>query len=280
MTDFGQIFAINTYGYTLTHGARDCLEHLAGRGYRAFELMMYPGHLWPKDLDAGERAALRRLIESRDLRIVTINMPNVDLNIGGASSEMREYSLGLLEGFVALAGDLGAAGMVLGPGKDNPLLPMPRERILGHFHRALDRLVPRAERAGIGLWAENMPFAFLPDADSLMAALDGYGSDVLGVTYDIPNAVFIKEDPKEGLRRVRSRLKLVHLSDTPLEVYRHDPVGQGVVDFAELPPVLDEVGYRELPMLEIIASAPDEAIADSCRRLAPLFAGSGRGAAG
>jgi sugar phosphate isomerase/epimerase len=112
-----------------------------------------------------------------------------------------------------------------------------------------------------------MPFAFLPDAESLMAALERHGDPRVAVIYDVANAVFIGEDPGEGLRRVQGRLKLVHLSDTPREVYRHSAVGEGVVPFADLPPVLDEVGYRDLPMLEIIAADPDHAIRASIERL-------------
>ncbi|HEV8553177.1 MAG TPA: hypothetical protein VGR65_07305, partial [Casimicrobiaceae bacterium] len=40
-------FAVNTYSYTQSHGARDCMLALVGRGYSEFELMMYPKHLWP-----------------------------------------------------------------------------------------------------------------------------------------------------------------------------------------------------------------------------------------
>ena len=80
-----QYFACNTYSYTLTQTAETCLAHLADFGFSEFELMMYPGHLWPPDADATQRVALRRLIESRDLRVVTLNMPNIDMNIAGAS---------------------------------------------------------------------------------------------------------------------------------------------------------------------------------------------------
>jgi hypothetical protein len=149
-------------------------------------------------------------------------------------------------------------------------LPAPRERLLGHFFRALDELAPHAERVGTQLYVENMPFAFLPYADGLMAALEGYGDDRIAVIYDVANAIFIGEDPGEGLRRVQNRLKLVHLSDTPREVYRHSAVGEGVVPFAAIPPVLDEVGYADLPMLEIIAPDPDQAIRASIERLEAL----------
>ncbi len=91
MTDVTKIFGINTYAYTLNWSAGDCVRHLADQGYRGVELMMYPGHLWP-DLDAGGRRDLRRASEGRGMRIISLNMPNVDLNIAGASQEMRDYS--------------------------------------------------------------------------------------------------------------------------------------------------------------------------------------------
>jgi len=183
---------------------------------------------------------------------------------------MRRHSLQLLRAIVELAGDLEVPGVVVGPGKANPLMPAPREQLTGHFFRALDSLAPHAERVGTRLYVENMPFAFLPDAQSLMAALERYGDARIAVIYDIANAVFIGEDPGEGLRCVRDRLKLVHLSDTPREVYRHSAVGLGVVPFATIPPLLGEVGYADLPMLEIVADDPDDALRTSALRLFEL----------
>jgi sugar phosphate isomerase/epimerase len=197
-------------------------------------------------------------------------MPNIDLNVAAAGEELRRHSLGILPGVIVLAGDLGVAGVVIGPGKANPLMPAPEEALLGHFFRALDQLAPHAERVGTRLLVENMPFAFLPRADQLMAALERYGDERIRVIYDIANGYFAGEDPRDGLRRVEPRLALVHLSDTPRDVYRHSAVGEGSVAFAEVPPVLAEVGYRDLPVLEIIAADPDRAIGDSARKLLEL----------
>ena len=149
-------------------------------------------------------------------------------------------------------------------------MPAPRERLLGYFFQALDELAPHADRVGTRLFVENMPFAFLPKADQLMAALDQYGDERIAVIYDVANGHFAGEDPGAGLRLVKPRLELVHLSDTPREVYRHGAVGEGTVAFADVPPVLEEVGYRELPVLEIIADDPDRALADSARKLFDL----------
>ncbi len=263
-------FAINTYAYTGSHSAADCLAHLADQGYADFELMMVPGHFWPADADAEARRALRRLAEDRGLRLVSLNMPNIDLNIAAIAEQMRRHTLGLLHGVLGLAGDLGVPGVVIGPGKANPLMPAPEDVLLGHFFRALDELAPHAERVGTRLYVENMPFAFLPRADQLMAALERYGDERIRIIYDVANGHFAGEDPGNGLRRVSSRLALVHLSDTPREVYRHSAVGEGSVPFAALPAALEEIGYRDVAMLEIIADDPDRAIADSARRLLEL----------
>ena len=263
-------FGCNTYSYTIAYSAEACLVRLADLGFAEFELMMYPGHLWPPEANGAQRTALRRLIAGRGLRVVTLNMPNIDMNVAGASAEMRSYTLDLLRQIVELAGDLEVPGVVVGPGKANPLFPAPRERLDGYFFAALDELVPLAKRVGTALWVENMPFAFIPDIEGLMQALDRYCNDDIGIVYDVANGHFIKEYLGDALRRCRTRLKLVHFSDTGRQVYRHDPVGAGNVPFREVPPVLEEIGYKRLPMLEIIAPDAEQGILASADRLAAM----------
>ncbi len=260
-------FACNTYAYTLSHTAEDCLSRLAGQGFSEFELMMYPGHLWPPETIAASRRSLRQLIEARRWRIVSLNMPNIDMNIAGASIEMRRYTLDLLESIVLLAGELGASGVVIGPGKANPLFPAPTERLIGHFFAALDRLRPIAEKAGTALWVENIPFAFLPRIDELVAAIDRYGADDIGIVYDVANSHFVGENLAQALRTCRHRLRLVHLSDTDQKVYRHSPVGDGTVPFSMVPSVLQEVGHDRRAVLEIISPDPGRDIPASAELL-------------
>jgi sugar phosphate isomerase/epimerase len=107
-------------------------------------------------------------------------------------------------------------------------------------------------------------------------AVDLYGDNSIRVIYDVANAHFVGESPIEGLRKVRDRLSLVHFSDTTRQSYKHDPLGRGDVPLAGLASVMKEVGYSELPMLEVISHSPDADIADSCNRLQE--AGFGRDA--
>jgi len=266
MTNPAAGFGVNTYSYIFDGSAANTVAKLADQGYGGVELMFFPGHLWPAELDASKLRSLRNLCEQR-LRLIAVNMPNVDINVAAAADEMRAYTLDLLTKFVRCAGELGAGGIILGPGKPNPLFPMLRDRMVSHFYRALDVLAPLAREVGTRLLIENMPFAFLPDAESLMNVVDGYGDAGIGVIYDVANAHFIGEAPTAGLRRVRDRLALVHFSDTTRQSYKHDPLGYGDVPLAGIAAAMKEVGYSELPMLEIISHNPDADIADSCRRL-------------
>lgn len=261
-------FAVNTYSFTLAGPVRNCLERLAAHGFREFELMMYPGHLWPGHLNADGRRELKDFLEANGLSARTLNMPNVDLNIAAATNEMRAMTLGILRQIIQLAGALGVGGVVLGPGKANPLFPMPVSRMMDHFYAALRELVPLAEDEGTAIYIENMPFAFLPGIQEMWAAVTEYGDPRIGVVYDVANGHFVKEDVCAALRLCAPRLRVVHLSDTGQSVYRHDAVGLGTVGFRPIPGVLAEIGFTHQPVLEIIAEDGESAIVESARRLA------------
>jgi hypothetical protein len=67
-----------------------------------------------------------------------------------------------------------------------------------------------------------------------------YGSDEIGVVYDVTNGHVINEDITDARRRCRS----------------------------EFPPILAEIGYPELPVLEIISHQADQDILLSAEKLA------------
>jgi L-ribulose-5-phosphate 3-epimerase len=262
-------FGVNTYSYIYSHSALDCIRHLADLGYTRFELMAFPGHIWPGECTTSASAALRSCTRENRLQITTLNQPNIDINLAGATQEMRAYSVGVIERIIELASDIECGAVIIGPGKANPLLQAPKDILVGRFHEALDSLLPRADALGVQILVENMPFAFLPDAKSLMASLDYYGSSSIGTVYDIANAAFINEDVVAGLETMRPRLKFVHVSDTPSSIYGHRIVTceGGIVPFARLADPLRALALPTMPILEIISSSPDHDIAESSRRL-------------
>jgi L-ribulose-5-phosphate 3-epimerase len=271
MKPWGDRFGINTYAYTQSKRAVDCVHMLAERGVKTLELMFFPGHLWVTD-SKESLSNLRREIEASGIALVSLNSPNIDLNIAAGTEEMRRYTLDLNRRYLQIAAELGAEGLILGPGKSNPLFPLPRSVLETHFFNALDELLPLSEQLGVELWAENMPFAFLPDIESLLGSLDRYGNPAIKVCYDVANAYFIGEDPVAGISRIGERLRLIHLSDTTRSIYRHDPVGAGDMDFARILPAVEAAGLTRAPVLEIISKDGDRDIAQSIERLAAIAA--------
>jgi len=261
---------IHTYSYIWKLSARDTLAHLADRGYRLVELLVNRPHLWPEELDTGERRAVAALLAARGVRVEVLNPPSLDLNLVSPSPEMRAMTRAHYRRVIELAADWGVPWVLVVPGKTHPLLPAPSDLVWGWFEEAIAELDRLAEDKGLGIILENIPMAFLPTANSLMRAIDRLGSDRLGICYDAANAVFAREAPDAGLRRVASRLKVLHLSDTGLARWDHATIGTGVVPFDAVAAALREIGTEVPTMLEIISPNGDDDIANSHRALAAL----------
>ena len=260
----------HTYSFTLREDVLRTLPRLADLGFTCFELMAHPGHLWPAELSASHRTQLRQMVDELGGEIVALNMPNVDINIAATTVEMRRHTLGLLSDLVRLAGDVGARGVVMGPGKANPLFPAPRDRLLSYFLAGLDELSRLARTHGTEIWIENMPFSYLPGAREVMEVLDEFGDGMVGAVFDFANAYFIGEDLEDGLASMKSRLRLVHVSDTHREMFEHAVLGAGTMPIDPIPNLLARARYHGPVMLEILSQDPERDLVESRRRLASL----------
>jgi len=261
---------INTYGYIWSTPMADCVRRLHGLGYDDFEIVVNPPHC---PLDEGDSYSRRRLassLQAEGIALRSLNLPSLDTNLASPMARMRAYSVGVFRSAIDLASDLGIARLVVVPGRMNPLLPPAMAQRETWMRESLDALIPYAERRGVGLALENVPFASFPDAQSLGRFVRSVGSPAVSVCYDAANAHFIGESPAEGLAMLRDLVTIVHLSDTTRSAWRHDEVGRGDVPFAQTLAALDEIGYAGTCMLEIIDPDPEAAILRSHRALAAL----------
>ena len=259
---------VNTMSFMWKVPAREALETLARAGYRRFEVMAQRPHFDPM-MSRADALAFGRFLKDAGLTVETVNMPSLDQNLASAAPEMREYTVRLFERLIGVAEAIGATGLIVVTGRVNPLIAPPRRELEGWFAEGFARVLRAAEAAGVKLLLENLPMGVHPRADQLIAFADGIDSPLVGICYDIANAHFIGEDTNGGLRRVRSRLGIVHLSDTGQQAWRHDPVGQGSCDFAGFGATLREIGYGQSSMLEIVVNdGAMEHIADSHRHIA------------
>ena len=259
-------YTVNTYPFALRSTLRDCLAHLASLGFRSFEPMLIPGHYWPSLDGAGERRAIERLLANRDLQVLSLNQPNLDINLASPMPEMRKHSCAIMEDTLRLAADWGAVGIVLNPGKANPMQPHDFERLAGWFRESLDRLVPEAERLGIDLVVKNHPLSYLHRAADLVAYFDTYGWDQITIGYDVANACFGGEEPLGALDLLGDHVRFVYAADTG-STFRHDPVGSGTVRFGDIAAKLRTCQFKGRTVLEILADHPEQALTDSVARL-------------
>lgn len=261
---------INTYGYMWTHDLRACVEQLAALGFRQFEGMITPPHL-DTDSTSQERISLRRYMEQEGLSFTSLNLPSLDTNLASSFRATRQYTVSLFCEALQLAADLGAPRLVTVPGRASPLSPAPDEISVAYVKETVGALIPSAREAGVKLAIENVPFSVLPTAAGIRAFLDDMGNeDVLCACYDIANAHFIGEDPRDGVRSLGRTIELVHCSDTTRRHWRHARVGEGDAPFDLLRNALEELNYGGAFLLEIIAPDIEQALLDSQAALARI----------
>ncbi|WNI18736.1 sugar phosphate isomerase/epimerase family protein [Actinacidiphila sp. ITFR-21] len=262
-------YIVNTYSYTIRGGVEPCLEELSDAGFTAIELMTHPGHGWPSELDSAGRRRLAAALRRTGIEVASISQPNIDLNLTASAPEMREHSLTRLLQLAELGGEIGAPAVQVGPGKISPLLPDPPQEVRGRLFRALDALVEAGRKTGVRVLLENMPVSFLAKCADLRAMIDDYGSDAIGMTYDIANAEFVGDEHAAAIQVCGDLLEMVHISDTGHQEYRHDPVGQGVIDFPAVGAALAASSWAGRPVIEVIGRSanPLAEIVESIERL-------------
>ena len=259
-------YAVNTYSFTQTHRAGDCLEQLADQGYRRFEIMLVPGHFWPS-LDGGTgQRQIESLVGRNSLEIVSLNQPNLDVNLASLVPEMRQHSCAVVASAIELAAAWNAKGVVVNPGKSNPVFPAATEILADCFRRSLEVLIPVARRAGVQLIVKNHPLSYLYRANELRQFFDAFGWEQVGIGYDFANGHFAGEAAEEVVQ-LREHLSFMYAADTTLDTFRHAQIGTGTVPFEAIAKMLRDAGMYLPTILEIVAEDAQVAIDASVRQL-------------
>ena len=239
----------STFGYLQHRPLPDALRDLAEHGITRFELTPMPPHLNVAGFGAYERRALHRLIDGLGMQCHSVNPGFVDINLISTNPAFRELSLRQIELGLEIAHDLGARFHVIVAGRRHALSPAPVDDVREVLLEGIEHLLAAAD--GVTLVLENSPYGYMGTADELCDVVDEVGDPGLRVCYDVANAL-AQEDPVDGLRRVGSRLALAHISDAWRDRWAHTSVGRGDVDFAAFAAGLQEIGYSEVTVYELV----------------------------
>src|ERR1043165_1511134 len=144
---------------------------------------------------------------------------------------MRRKSIEHVKSVIDLAAAWDVPEVVISPGTRRPMISPSLESVYGWMYESLEGLIPLAKQAGKRLLFENTPYCFVPTIGELADIVGTVNDDALKIVYDVANAAYIGEDPVAGLRSHHGAVALMHVSDTGTEVWGHDPIGTGVIDW-------------------------------------------------
>lgn len=243
---------INTFSYLWTAAAVDAIVNLTEHGYSQFEIPISAPHCWPDDMSRQQRANDAARLRASGASIRSLNAGGYDVNLASPGASVRRRSIEHIGSVIDLAGEWGASDVVISPGTRRPMISPSLDRVHGWLHESLEQLVPIAKGAGVRLLFENTPYCITPTIVELIDLVAAVDDESLKVVYDVANAAYIEEDPVASLRAHHESIGLIHISDTGTDVWGHDPIGTGIIDWTSLGRAVEESIGIENVVLEVI----------------------------
>lgn len=240
----------STFSHLYDHPFGDTLRRIAELGFRYVELLTMPPHLRPGELDGSAKVAMRAQLEALGLEVVAIGPMYFDLNLASTNPAVREVSVREVVDNVRLAADLGGARVVTIAGRTNPLFPAPPELTWKLGRDSLGRCLQVAEELGTNLCLEPIPYSYISTGLDARRMIEEIGSPRLRALIDTANS-HATEGVAAAVGAVGPLLDHVQLSDTVQGQFRHDPVGDGEIDFAAAAAAVRATGYDRPCVLEL-----------------------------
>lgn len=243
---------INTFSYLWSKTALEAIGELVENGYSTFEIPISPPHCWPDELTASDRNHFRDKLAEMGATVRSLNAGGYDVNLASPGASVRRRSIEHIDAVIELATEWNVPEIVISPGTRRPIISPPLESVYGWLYGSLDDLVPRAKKAGKRLLFENTPYCFTPTIGELVDVVRTVDDDALKIVYDVANAAYIGEDVAAALEAHHESIALIHISDTGTDVWGHDPIGTGVIDWEALGRAVESTLGIDNVVLEII----------------------------
>lgn len=209
-------------------------------------------HCWPDELSAADRATTKTRLADYGATIRSLNAGGYDVNLASPGANMRRKSIEHIKSVIDLAVEWNATEVVISPGTRRPIISPPLDKTYEWLYESLGDLLPLAKQAGTRLLMENTPYCFTPTIEEMAGVVSTVNDNMLKIVWDVANAAYIEDDPVAGLRAHHESIGLVHISDTGVDVWGHDPIGTGVVDWDSLGDAVEATCGINNVVLEII----------------------------
>lgn len=258
----------STFSFIWNDTAISAIEKMLPLGLNDFDVLLVPKHLWPDHLTPQQVSEMRVRLQRAGVRIDSLNLPALDLNLCSCVPEVRAYSIDVYRQAMRLAADLGGGGVVVVPGRISALLAPALDDTLGWLSESIVALLKTADDLDLRLHLELHPQTPIPNSSMLGDFVDRFKSRRVAIAYDIASAEFIHEDYVAEIKRLGHRIGQIHLSDSTKTSWRHDALGDGTVDVGASLRAIVDAGFDGTTILEVISPRPLEAMRQSLERIA------------
>jgi len=246
------VLSYSSVGF-LDRDVEAALDGIAAAGFTHSEIVGQSPHV-NEPLVGEALRGFRERMAGRGLNPSTVHAP-LTYNVLGAPDETwRLEKVEVLSGYLRFTGELGANGMVIHPIPNPKFVPNPEDlslpaKMVTATRRSLDALVPVAEKAGVCMLLENLPYDChypLLTLRELREVVDDYPPEQVGLVIDTGHAWTLKIDPVSEIRAAGERLRGTHLQDVPGEDPNdnHWVPTHGDLDWDAIRAALVEVGYQ------------------------------------
>lgn len=212
------------------------ISEIAAAGYAGIE--MFDGNV----LDyADQPAVLQALLADAGLELVSVYT-------GGnfIYADLLDDELHRVTRAADLARQFGAGSLVVGGGARRAADTSDAD--YSALGAALDRVTDIAEQRGLTACYHPHLTTIVESPDELERLM---AQTRIGFCPDTAHLAAGGGDPAELIRRYPDRVRHVHLKDVRLDPFAFLPLGQGVIDFADVRAALDEIGYDGWLIVEL-----------------------------
>ena len=239
----------STLGYLNQRSFPAAFESIARTGFKLVDVSPAPPHLYLAGVGIYERLEVKRLMARLGLEAASVNPIEINLIsvLPGYADLSRDYLARCLE----FAHELEAPYVAFSPGRLFAIAPAPVEDATAALVRQLELLVPEAERLGVLLCVETVPFGIMMTGAEIAAVVDHIGSPWVRATYDVANTLNSEHFP-DGVRALGDRLAVAHLSGSWKERWAHTSIRGCDIDYAGYRQVLDEIGFTGPTIYELV----------------------------
>lgn len=276
-------FSSNAY---LNFSFAEAARRISAAGYAGIEVMADVPHAWPAYLLPETKAAIKKTIADKGLRISNVNAFMMNAINDHRQKywhpswiepypPYRQVRIDHTRRALDLAKELDAPCITTEPG--GPLEPGQEwEDALILFCESLRPVADHARAVGVPLLVEPEPGLLIETAQQYERFAKVFNHPGIGLNFDIGHMYCVNDDPATAVRRLAKHIRHVHLEDiAATRVHHHLVPGEGAIDFPPILTALREIGYQGWVTIELYPyiENPDAAAQTAFRRISPLLAG-------